>query len=368
MDTVTYSLTVGSVPMPESLLDAVQQIEVDSTVEEASVFRIRLGIAQTPAGDWGILDTDPFTPFVPVQIRVQRGAGPPLTLINGFVTNHQVSFSGSPGSRTLDITGMDKTILMNLDDQVQSWPNMSDSAIATQIFTQYSLVPMVDQTSPVLVAPQGTTIQRASDIRFVRGLARRNGFDCYVQPDPLSGTDLGLFRARRLAGPAQAVLSVGFGTETNTQDFTVRYELAAPTGAVAGNVDLATRTPQTTVVPTTAETLLGLQGTLARQTPAGVVRLSTSGLPGGADLQREAQSLVDSSSWSVVAEGTVGRDVPLLVPGGLVNVRGAGRLYNGSYLLTRVRHTIGEGRYTQRFEARRNAVTATGAENYAAVP
>ena len=47
-----------------------------------------------------------------------------------------------------------------------------------------------------------------------------------------------------------------------------------------------------------------------------------------------------------------------------MDVRGAGRVYNGSYFVTRVTHTITDDGYTQRFEARRNAVTMTGAELY----
>ena len=57
-------------------------------------------------------------------------------------------------------------------------------------------------------------------------------------------------------------------------------------------------------------------------------------------------------------------DVGVLRPGGLVNVRGAGRLFNGSYFVTRVQHVIDAGGYVQSFEAERNAVTMTGAELY----
>jgi phage protein D len=63
----------------------------------------------------------------------------------------------------------------------------------------------------------------------------------------------------------------------------------------------------------------------------------------------------------------VGSDVSILRPGGLVNIRGTGPLYNGSYFVTRVRHTISSGTYEQRFEAKRNAVTETGAELYVEV-
>ena len=70
------------------------------------------------------------------------------------------------------------------------------------------------------------------------------------------------------------------------------------------------------------------------------LRPADHGLPRTAELQRAAQAIADRSTWSVTAEGTVGLDVPLLRPGGLVSIRGAGRLYNGSYFLTRVHHTI----------------------------
>ena len=77
---------------------------------------------------------------------------------------------------------------------------MPDSAIASAIFGQHSMLPLVDPTSPVLIEPDGTTIQRGTDIRFLRRLARRNGFDCYVQPEPLTGVDIGYFRRRVTSG------------------------------------------------------------------------------------------------------------------------------------------------------------------------
>ena len=77
--------------------------------------------------------------------------------------------------------------------------------------------------------------------------------------------------------------------------------------------------------------------------------------------------MVDRSTWSVIAEGTAGLDVPVLRPGGLVSIRGIGRLYNGSYVLRRVHHTVKTGGIEQRFEAERNAVTETGAELYVEV-
>ena len=91
------------------------------------------------------------------------------------------------------------------------WPNLPDAAIAAAIFGQYALVPMVQPTAPSLVEPEGTTIQRGTDLRFLRQLARRNGFDLYVQPEPITGIDQGFFRPRLPVGLPQAVLNVNMG-------------------------------------------------------------------------------------------------------------------------------------------------------------
>ena len=46
------------------------------SIEAASVFRMRLGIAQTDLGDWTVLQEDLFRPLVPVTIRVGVGRDP----------------------------------------------------------------------------------------------------------------------------------------------------------------------------------------------------------------------------------------------------------------------------------------------------
>jgi len=361
-----YTLLVGAAPASDELVDAIRRIEVECSIDEASVLRIEFGIAATEGGDWDILEDDPFRPLTQLQLRLQQGTGAPQALINAFVTQHHVTYSEA-GTSTLTVTAMDATYSMNLVETVVAWPNLPDGAIAAEIFGQHDLVPQVDTTSPVLTDPEGTTIQRGTDIRFLRRLARRNGFDCYVQPEPLTGLDIGHFHARQLTGMPQAVLSVEVGDETNVRDFGVRYDLTRATGANASGIDVQTKSAQPVQVPEAQEQSLGSEGTLLRLSPAPTLLPAGTGLNKTADIQRAAQALVDRSTWSVAAEGTVGLDVAVLRPGGLVTVRGAGRLYNGTYFLTRVRHTIQPGSVEQRFEAVRNAVTETGSEIYVEV-
>jgi hypothetical protein len=364
MTAVTWTLQIAFAPAPPPVVDAVQEIHVDAALDEAGAFRLRLGLPQTVTGDWGILALDLFRPLVPVTVRVQVGVGLPEAVIAGYVTEQRVVYSEEPGGTHLVVTGMDATALMNLQEKVTPWPSMPDSAIAAAIFGQYGVIPRVQPTGPVLVEPEGTQIQRGTDIRFLRRLARRNGFDCYVQPEPVSGLETGHFEPRSLVGVPQAVLSVSMGEDTNVSDFAVRYDMVRPTGALAATLDVPTKAPQPALAPVSTQIPLGLEPALTRILPPPLVRPAGTGLTRSADLQSASQAIADRSSWSVFASGTVGPDVGVLRPGGLVNVRGAGRVFNGSYFLTRVLHVITPGGYVQQFEAERNAVTMTGAELY----
>jgi len=365
---ITFTLLLGFVPAPPPVVDAVQNIEVECSTDVASVCRLRLGIGQTLLGDWSVLELDLFRPLMPLALRLATGVGLPEAVFNGYVTHQAVSYSNEPGASTLEITAMDATHLMNLQEKVMAWPNMPDSAIAAAIFGQYGIVPQVQPTAPQLVEPEGTTTQRDTDIRFLQRLARRNGFQCYVQPEPLSGVNQAYFKPPPSPiGPPQAVLNVNMGPETNVEGFRVNYAMTQPMAVIAAGLDTATKAPQAGLAPVSAQLPYGLEPTLLRVLPPPTVRPADTGLMTVGELQAAAQGIADDSSWALEAEGSVGADIGVLRPGRLLNVRGAGRLLSGSYLATRVAHSIDRnGSYTQRFLARRNAVGMTGAELYVA--
>jgi phage protein D len=350
------------------VIDAVQEVEVDMSTEMASMFRIRFGIAPTAIGDWSLLEADIFRPLVPVTIRVASGALPvPFALISGYVTSQRANYSLAAGDSTLEVTGMDATVLMNQEEKVKSWPNLPDSGIAAAIFGQYAILPRVQPGAPQLVEPEGTTTQRSTDIRFLRRLAQRNGFDCYVQPEPLTGIDQGYFQPPQITGLPQAVLNVNMGTDTNVTDFQVNYDMLRSTTAVGAGIDVLTKAVQPALAPASLQLPMGAEPALTRILPPPIARIADTGLMRTGEIQSMAQAVADRSSFSVMAEGRVDTAVGILRPGGFVNIRGLGRLFNGSYYLTQVSHTINREGHMQRFRALRNAVTMTGAEVFVSI-
>ncbi len=362
MPQVIYTLLVNLTPAPSEVVGALQRIEVDASIEMASVLRLTFSIAATDTGDWSILTDDTFAPLTPLQLRVQVDTGLPETIINAYVTGHAVAYSDEPDGSTLEVTAMDATVLMNLEEKVAAWPNMSDSTIAALIFGQHQLIPMVDTTSPVITEPEGTVMQRGTDMRFLQRLARRNGFDCYVQPESASGLDAAYFRAPDMLAMPQAVLNVNMADQTNVSEFRVVHRMLRPTTARAFGIDARDVSAQSATASAVAQQRLGSRDTLSQLSTQPAVLLTDTGLMKSGDLQTLAQSVVDRAAWAVRAEGLVGDDVGVLRPGQLVNIRGAGTDLSGSYYVTHVTHTIDESGYTQRFDARRNAVGLTGSE------
>lgn len=366
MPGITYTLIINNAPATPNLMEAIQELHVENNGDMADVFRLRIAIGMSGSGDWTILEDDLFKPLTPVTILMQVGTGLSEPLISGYVTSHRVEISNEPGRSFFEVVGMDATVLMNLEEKVAAWPNMGDSDIATAIFGQYGFIPDVEQTQPVRQELDATTIQRSTNIRFLRRIAERNGFECYVENDPLLRTEVGHFHRPKTQGKAQGVLSVSFGEDTNVTSFNARYEMLRPTTAQSLNVDIGTKSIQNGQAQTVAVDKLGKEGLLDRISQPPMVLASPTGLVGAGELQTLCQSIVDRSAWAIMAEGELDTAVyeGILRARRLVNVRGAGGLYNGTYYVSRVLHTFSGGGYTQHFELRRNAIGLTGTEAF----
>ena len=390
---VTFTVLIGlpPLPLPPPLLKALQKVEVDASTEIASVFRLRFGLSHTEFGDWDLImpqyEELLFRPLTPVQIRVKVGIDIPRAIINGYITNQNVIYDDEGGASAMEIIGMDATMLMNMRENVTPWPMPDDGSIAAAVFAQYAIVPMVSPSIPFKIDPTDATVQRGTDIRFLRRLAQRNGFECFVQPQPQSGIDFGYFGPpKNIPGLQEAVINVKMGAQTNVSEFKIRYDMIKPTLSMAFGIDSMTRTPNVAISiapavtpppiggPYPWGTQMGMQDATLRLVagphmlpmilPAQTGQMS---LPG---LAVANQAISNRSSWAVIAEGLVGTDAGVLSVGRTANIRGAGLAFNGAYYVTRVTHTfdVGGCSYTQKFEARRNAIGMTGTEIYLQPP
>ena len=103
----------------------------------ADMMRIRISVGGNDScSGWNVLDEDLFRRLTKLKLSVAVGSGLAETLMIAYVTelNADLRESARP-FRVLNITAMDPTVLMTLDEAVKAWPDMADSDIATTIFS-----------------------------------------------------------------------------------------------------------------------------------------------------------------------------------------------------------------------------------------
>jgi len=367
---VTYTLLIDGAPASQELLQAIQQIEVEDHANMADMLRLRvvIGVKDGCSG-WSFVDDDIFGRLVNIRISVAVGSGLAETLINAHVIETNATFANQPGSSILNVVAMDPTALMNLEEKVKPWPNMADSDVANSIFSspEYKFAPIVDATSWRRQENDQTMIQRGTDIQFLQQLARRNGFEVYVETNGLTGIVEGHFHAPRLNLPPQGVLSVNMRDATNVNSFNARFDMLRPTTAQATNLDVESREDQQAQANSSRQASLGRETALSSQRQRRVLP-SQTGLARAGELQAFAQAVADQSSLAITADG----ELNTVAYGGLIRakrpilVRGAGKQFSGTYYVERVHHVLTPDSYKQNFTLRRNAVGLSGKESFVA--
>ncbi len=366
MTAVSYTLLVDGAPMDAEVMGAIQQIEVEEHADMADILRMRVATAVSEDGAaWTVVDDNVIGRLTEIELRITVGAGLPGFVFKGHIAELNAVYANQPGESYLEVVALDPTVLMNLEQKVRAWPDMADGDIASTIFSEYGFTPDVDTTQPTRQETDVTTIQRGTDIQFLTKLARRNGFDCYVEVDPLMGTTQGHFHPPRLDESPQGVLSVNLGEATNVDNFRARYDMLRPTSATAGGLTIGEQSVESGESASTDADELGSESLLGGDSPR-VLLPSRTALFDGGELQTYVQGLVNRSSFAVVADGELHTSAygDILRAKRPVNVRGAGRMFSGTYYVEKVLLTLSGETNTQAFTLRRNALGLSGQESF----
>lgn len=360
-----FTVQVAFAPMPVPFFHALRDIEIETSIGRASIFRLHFDLSRNIFGDFDALAFDIFRPLFPIKISIAAGLPIPQVLINGYIKDAQLSAGGMPGTSRLEVVGMDALgTLMTNNQQPFPWPNLSESAIAAAIFGKYAMIPLIDPMPPTRTIMDTTTNQRIYDAPFLFELARCNNLELYIQPDPFLGTDIGHLHRPYTHLPHQGVLSIDFGKQSNLTQFNVSNDMLRPTGVAGATVDQLTRAPRPSIGFTSTELPMGAEPALARILPPPVARQAAGCAANPTEAQLRALAHASATSRAITAQGEVdgiklARPLRVGLP---VLVRGAGRQNSGLYYVQSVTHRISRDDYRQSFSAWRNAVGLTGAE------
>ncbi len=376
---VNLAVLVGptvAVPAPAAIANAVQSVEVTHNDEGRSGFQMTLQVGragETDLPDYALLTSPLLHPFNRMILTVLFNMTPRV-LMDGIITNQQLSPGRDAGSSTLTLTGEDVSVMMDLEQKRAEHPAQSEMLIAGTIlarYAQYGIIPNVI-TPPTIDQPtptERTPVQQATDLEYLNEMASRFGYVFYIESGPAAGSNTAYWGPPVRTGVPQRALSVNLGPESNVTSINFTYNALAAT--VVKDKIRDRQANQTMPVLTFAGTRVP---PLASQPalPATNVRTRLLEHAGGAltysQAAARAQGITDRSLDSVVtASGELDALLygDLLKPRGLVGLRGAGATYDGLYYVKSVSHSVTRGQYKQRFTLTREG---TGALTTTVIP
>jgi len=362
MEAENFSIKIDGEEVDDLYQDLLN-FEVDLDDSLAAMFSMKIAITQDVDGIWNYLDDTRLQPWK--QVTITAGFGEePEELITGYITHIKPQFTPERTECFLEVWGMDGSVLMDREEKLKDWPGKKDSDVASEIFSLYGFSAETEDTAVIHDEAISTMIQRETDIQFLKRLALRNGYECFVD-----GTK-GYFRPPQIDAPPQPTLAVHFGDETNVASFSIEVNALTPANVAMCQIDRTTKEVLESVVESSLQKPLGStngNGFLGAGMSAGKAFVGRNAATGSPEMAALCQSLFHEGEWFVTGEGEIHANEygHVLKPRGTVTIKGLGETHSGVYYVSRVSHSFSSEGYTQAFKVKRNAVALTGSEDFA---
>ncbi len=351
-------------------MDALAEVEVKVQDVGASGFQLTFSIdKQSPLQILFLLTGGLPVLFMRVILTATVN-GVANVLIDGIITNNQISPGDKGSNSTLTITGKDLTALMN-----QSlWSGFPFPACPAEVrvlallakYAVFGIIPlvipsvMIDVPIPIDRIPS----QQGTDYDYIRSLAEQVGYVFYLDPGPTPGVSKAYWGPQIKVGPVQPALSSDMDAYTNVESlhFTFDQEknripilyIYVEEAGVTIPIPVPPITPLSPPLGAIPPLPTNIMGDLAPFRDD----MAKRPIP-----QTIMMGLAASAQYAevVTCEGTldVTRYGGILKARQLVGVRGAGPAFDGLYYVKSVTHKIKRGEYKQNFTLTRNGLVST---------
>ena len=364
---VTIQLTVDGKAVAAGFYDAIMQMEIEESSDQPGTLLLRLPVNRTPLGDLEFVGDGTFEPMTNVALTVTPSARGSRTqcIFDGYVLSWRLHLDRASISSTIDIWAQDAARLMNIDDHVAEWSGLTDGEVADAIFSRYGFTPAAgntDHDSPSHLPEGHTLVQRATDLQFLRGLARRGGKLCRVACTDTPGIRTGYFVVPSVSGPPVTQISLANPDRWTVETLDFDWDVMRPTEADASQVDLTH--PGRTGTDVNASTS-GLAPLDLRDYPTylgGSSKLLLTTPTDVAELYGRATAVLTESGFFArcTGEADAERIGAILRVGDVVMIEGAGNLHSGNWLVWDVTHSFSLDSWKMAFTLVRNAMGPPG--------
>jgi hypothetical protein len=374
LKSVQLTLMMGPVfpvTVPRVVLDSLAEVEVKIDDVGQSGFQLIFSIdKQSPLQILFLLTGGLPLLFMRV-ILVATVNGVASVLIDGVITNNQISPGDKGSNSTLTITGKDLTAVMDQSNwsgfPFPACPREARVAIMLAKYALFGIIPliipsvMIDIPLPIDQIPS----QQGTDYKYICSMAAEVGYVFYVSAGPQPGTNTAYWGPQVKVGPVQPALSSDLDAYTNVESLHFNFDQEK------NKIPLVYIYNQETgiSIPIPIPPITPLNPPLGAIPPLPTnlippdlkpFREDVSKMPipqaimiGLAQAAQNAEAVTCEGSLDVTRYGGV------LQARQLVGVRGAGPAFDGLYYVKSVTHKIKRGEYKQNFTLTRNGLVST---------
>jgi hypothetical protein len=373
LSSVQLSLMIGPIiplTVPREALDALVSVEVKVEDVGTSGFQLVFSIdKQSPLQILFLLSGGSPLLFMRVVIAATVN-GVNNVLIDGVITNNQISPGDKGSNSTLTITGKDLTALMNQSNwsgfPFPACPAEARVALLLVKYAMFGVIPLIipsiltDIPIPIDRIPS----QKGTDLEYIRRLADEAGYVFYIDAGPAIGTSTAYWGPQIKVGPVQPALSVDMDAYTNVESLHFNFDqeknkipivyIYLQQAGVTIPIPIPPITPLNPplgLIPPLPTNITGdlqpIRDDLAKRPIPQAIMM------GLAAAAQYAEAVTCEGSLDVT------RYRGILKARQLVGVRGAGPAFDGLYYVKSVTHKIKRGEYKQNFTLTRNGLVST---------
>jgi hypothetical protein len=350
------------VPAPRLVLDSLTSVQVTSSIERSG-FQLSFNVGKKSPLITTMLPAGYFDPGITRVIVMVTFRGMPHVLIDGIITQQEMSPSNDAGQSALTMTGDDLSFLMDVVEmpfmRYVAMPEIARLPVILAKYLAFGIVPIViPPIFPDIPIPtEKIPTHRGTDLAYVKQLAQQSGYVFYVEPGSVPGANIAYFGPDiRIPNP-QPALNINMDGHTNVESLSFSLDGAKKKIVVLNTLDPVTKK---IVVPVPVPNIsilrppLGARPTLPLKVEFSQeeAKLTTS--------QAIMRALGTTAASSDAISGTGSLDVlrygHILKSRQLVGVRGAGLGYDGLYYVQSVTNNLKRGEYKQNFTLSRDGL------------
>lgn len=343
--------------LPEDLAQRVLEMEFEDDSEKLSKLTIKFNNA-----DLEITDNPIFA--MGRKVQVQWG------YIGGDLSRpYTMTVKGVRGFRVRELVAYDDGHKLGTSAKSRVWKNVKLSDIASRIAEEYGLKAVVEDTR---IAHEQVAQSNQTDLNFLRELAGKVNFECYVEGGELH------FHPKRLGSKPSLAFAWYNGEYGNLVSFEpVEKTLAEPGEVSVAGVDPMEKQPyeakandQNTERDAVAPGTYLYDGASGaeRYKPGETGKKQASTAPNPSQAKQEADAQFRQAEEETVEAEIEVVGEPALTAKQVITLYGLGKRYSGNWYVKSVRHVVGSG-YRSFAKLSRNATgdpKAAGAKETAA--